>query len=230
MKKVLAAVAMVAVMAAAGSADAALVAQWDLTGKSGSEVYDAATYAATNVTGVNLTKTSGLTGNAAANGFGSTGWNTAGQYYQFGFSVAAGYQAKLTDLWIGTRSSGTGPGSIGVYGSFDNFAHQTLLTTFAQPSAVYLNSKVDLTSLTAITGTYLVRLQEIGSNSAAGGTTAGTGTFRMSNYYDGTTYTPTGFNGDVTPAPTPTPTPIPAAAWLLGSGLMGLAGIRRRNA
>jgi len=28
---------------------------------------------------------------------------------------------------------------------------------------------------------------------------------------------------------TVTPTPIPAAAWLLGSGLMGLAGIRRRN-
>jgi hypothetical protein len=26
-----------------------------------------------------------------------------------------------------------------------------------------------------------------------------------------------------------TPTPIPAAAWLLGSGLMGLAGIRRRK-
>lgn len=26
-----------------------------------------------------------------------------------------------------------------------------------------------------------------------------------------------------------TPTPIPAAAWLLGSGLLGLAGVRRRN-
>jgi hypothetical protein len=32
-------------------------------------------------------------------------------------------------------------------------------------------------------------------------------------------------NGTVTDA---TPTPIPAAAWLLGTGLMGLAGIRRR--
>jgi hypothetical protein len=28
---------------------------------------------------------------------------------------------------------------------------------------------------------------------------------------------------------TATPTPIPAAAWLLGSGVMGLAGIRRRK-
>lgn len=31
------------------------------------------------------------------------------------------------------------------------------------------------------------------------------------------------------PGTTATPTPIPAAAWLLGSGLMGLAGIRRRK-
>jgi len=29
---------------------------------------------------------------------------------------------------------------------------------------------------------------------------------------------------------TATPTPIPAAAWLLGSGLMGLAGLRRKKA
>jgi len=33
-----------------------------------------------------------------------------------------------------------------------------------------------------------------------------------------------------TPVLPATPTPIPAAAWLLGSGLLGLAGIRRRNA
>jgi hypothetical protein len=40
--------------------------------------------------------------------------------------------------------------------------------------------------------------------------------------YSGATYT-VGANIDVTP------TPIPAAAWLLGSGLLGLVGIRRRN-
>jgi hypothetical protein len=33
-----------------------------------------------------------------------------------------------------------------------------------------------------------------------------------------------------TPDPNPaTPTPIPAAAWLLGSGLLGLAGIKRKK-
>lgn len=35
-------------------------------------------------------------------------------------------------------------------------------------------------------------------------------------------------NGSVTDV-TPTPTPVPAAAWLLGSGLMGLVGLRRRK-
>ena len=42
-----------------------------------------------------------------------------------------------------------------------------------------------------------------------------------------------GANIDVTTVassgPAPTPTPVPAAAWLLGSGLLGLVGIRRKN-
>ncbi|OPY06771.1 MAG: hypothetical protein A4E66_02136 [Syntrophus sp. PtaB.Bin001] len=34
--------------------------------------------------------------------------------------------------------------------------------------------------------------------------------------------------GIITTTPIPTPTPIPAAIWLLGSGLVGLIGVRRR--
>ncbi|NVN90947.1 MAG: VPLPA-CTERM sorting domain-containing protein [Desulfuromonadales bacterium] len=54
------------------------------------------------------------------------------------------------------------------------------------------------------------------------------------NVYDSYNMTPPGsavdtvFNNAVATA-TPTTTPIPAAAWLLGSGLMGLAGLRRRK-
>ena len=36
-------------------------------------------------------------------------------------------------------------------------------------------------------------------------------------------------HNSLSPANVPTPTPIPAAAWLLGSGLLGLMGIRRRT-
>ena len=41
---------------------------------------------------------------------------------------------------------------------------------------------------------------------------------------------PTSLHSQSDYSSTPTPTPIPAAAWLLGSGLLGLAGFRRRNA
>lgn len=37
-------------------------------------------------------------------------------------------------------------------------------------------------------------------------------------------------NGEVILNPTAAPVPVPAAAWLLGSGVLGLIGLRRRNA
>jgi len=61
--------------------------------------------------------------------------------------------------------------------------------------------------------TYLANAYSISANNAL--TLPGT-------IYDGALYT-AGANIDVTP------TPIPAAAWLLGSGLLGLVGIRRKN-
>jgi hypothetical protein len=37
-------------------------------------------------------------------------------------------------------------------------------------------------------------------------------------------------DGQVTLNPNAAPVPVPAAAWLLGSGVLGLIGLRRRNA
>jgi hypothetical protein len=37
-------------------------------------------------------------------------------------------------------------------------------------------------------------------------------------------------NGEVILNPTAAPVPVPAAAWLLGSGVLGLIGLRRRKA
>lgn len=86
---------------------------------------------------------------------------------------------------------------------------------------------------------------------ASGGTTGGASTlslgifsdqagatplFNISDPYAPGTVAMVNLNNDGTTSATTldssttaTPTPIPAAAWLLGSGLMGLAGIRRRK-
>jgi hypothetical protein len=87
------------------------------------------------------------------------------------------------------------------------------------------------------------------SNPAAGGVAGGNSTFSLGLFYDaaggssifggatsGTLLTIDLFNDGTASVQTTqdipttvTPTPIPAAAWLLGSGLMGLVGIRRKN-
>lgn len=223
MKRVLAALAMMLFMAA-GSAPAATVAEWDTTGALGTELSIAGS-GSVNVIADSLVRGSGLTPSSAANNFGAVGWNGTdpNDYYQFGISVANGYTTTLNELWISTRSSSTGPGTIGVYTSLDNYANPVYSIT--QPSAVYVNSKIDLSSLGAIVGAFSIRLMEIGDTAANGYPTAGTGTFRAGDYYDGSAFQDIILTGDTTPLPTP----IPAAAWLLGSGLLGLAGIRRRR-
>jgi len=211
---------------AAGTANAySILTQWDLTGKTGSETQDASGNTAPHVTGLYLTRSNNLTGSLTPSSFAATGWNTAGQYYQFGFTVAQGYKVNLNELLVATYSSGTGPGTIGVYGSTDNFAHQALLATLTQPSAAYIDSQIFFDSKTTITGTYLVRLEAVGATSADGHTTTATGSFQVSNYYDGAsqTYSPVSFYGDAGTIP------LPGTVWMLASGLAGLIGIRMRS-
>jgi hypothetical protein len=75
---------------------------------------------------------------------------------------------------------------------------------------------------------------------AANGSAIGTSTFSLilqdSNFNDLAKLFTVDLNANGTATPvvldnstTVTPTPIPAAAWLLGSGLMGLVGLRRRS-
>lgn len=211
----------------AGTAHADYVAQWDTTGKTGTETSISGTGSA-NVTADSLVRGAGLSASSASNNFGSTGWNgvNANDYYQFGISVADGYTVTLDDLYIATRSSATGPGTIGLYTSQDNYT--TALYTITQPSAAYVNSVIDLSSLGTLTGAISFRLMEIGDTAPNGGVTASGGTFRAGDYYDGSTAQNIMLTGTTTE--TPVPTPIPAAAWLMGSGLLGLAGLRRKHA
>lgn len=200
-------------------------AWWDTSYKAGTEDYVAGS-AADHITALDLTRGSTLAANAASNNFGATGWSgsDAGDYFQFGFTVDAGYSVTLDELYMATRSSATGPGTIGIFTSLDNYANP--VASISQPSATYVNGIYDLSSLGAITGTFYIRLYEIGNTAPNGGTTAGTGTFRVGDYYDGS-FANIVLTGETSPLVAPVP--VPAAAWLLGSGLFGLAGLRRRN-
>ena len=206
----------------ASAASAATIAAWDMYGQSGSQAYTAGTdseYA----TAYNMVRGDGLSGNSGSNSMNSKGWSGSddGDYIEFGFSVADGYSVTLDELWIGSRSSNTGPGSLGVYTSLNGYSSS--MYTIVQEGTDYTNSIINLSSLGAITGDFFIRLYEIGDTQADGsGSTSGSGTFRITNYYDGD-YTNVSFFGEATSAAVP----LPGAVWLLFAGFAGLAA--RRN-
>jgi hypothetical protein len=202
---------------------AATLSSWDTTGATGSE----ATWAGVgspNVTPAPLSRGAGITPSSASNNFGATGFTQeATDYFELGLTIAPGYQAALDDLYIATRSSGTGPGSVGLYASLNNFATAgTLVTTFAQSGTTYLNSIVDLSSLGPVAGTLTFRLYQIGTSSANGGTSAAAGTFRIGDYFDGS-YSPLQVTGTVAAVPEP------SAMLLLSVGGLSLLALSRRR-
>jgi hypothetical protein len=214
-------------------ASAALVADWDLTGNTGTEATEPANATGTGITGVAITRGAGLTAlNAGANGFNSDGWEDGAQasasneYFEFGFTVQAGYSVDLAQLKIATRSSGTGPGTVGLYSNLDSYTNP--LATFVQGNGTFLNSLVDLSALAPITGTFLVRLIEIGNTDAnPPGTTASGGTYRIAEYQGaaGGPFENVEFSGDITP---PAAVPLPAAVFVF-AGVAGVAGALRRR-
>jgi hypothetical protein len=125
-------------------------------------------------------------------------------------------------LSIGTRSSPTGPGTMGLYVSTDNFVNTSLLWTFSQATGDnFVYSPVPFSTLNDLTDTIYFRLIQIGTIAANGGATTGSlGTFRVANYS-----TTVSFN--LTGSVSPVPTPVPGAVWLLGSGILGLTGWRK---
>ncbi|GMV24457.1 MAG: hypothetical protein AMXMBFR58_04880 [Phycisphaerae bacterium] len=218
-------VSLAALALVAGSATAATVSQWDLTGAPGDQAFTAGT-AAANVSATNITRGAGLGVSAAGNSFSSLGWTQqATDYISFGFSVDAGYQVNLENLYIGTRSSGTGPGTLGLYSSLDGFTAP--LTTFVQvgtnggAGTGFVNSVVDLSALPNISGTIEFRVIQIGTQAANGGaTTSANGTFRLTAYFVNATFDRNlQFTGEVIPAP----------ASIALVGLAGLVAGRRRR-
>ena len=216
----IAAFSLVGMVALAVSANASVtLSDWNLTGAPGTQALTTGNGSA-NITASDLARGAGLTGTAAANSISASGWtNQTTDYFSFGFTVAGGYSANLDSLYIGSRSSGTGPGTLGLYYSGDGFSSN--LFTFNQaPGANFVNSIVSLSGLTGLTGNVEFRVAAIGSVAANGGATGSNGTFRLTGYFaNGAFDRNLQITGDVVPAP--------ASLALIGLG--GLVATRRRR-
>ena len=226
MKKVMILVA-AAMLFAAGTAQADIamtdaLASWNQQGLAGNQTSTAG-IGATHITATSMSRVGGLSAPAGVNSLNSAAW-TSGGYVEFGFTVDQGYHANLGSLYFGSKISATGPTNLVVKTSDDNFASafQTIVMNNGVSGTPYINNVVNLSSLAAIAseGQFFVRLYGTGASSA-------NGTLRVGDYLSASTYYFDTITGTV--AQDATPTPIPAAAWLLGSGLMGLVGIRRKQ-
>ncbi len=213
------------------SVSAMIVADWNTAPLAGNESSVSPASAATNITGLSLTRGSGLAGSVAGGSFSSTGWdnNTQGagssEFISFGFTVSPGFAVNLSTVDLGTRSSNTGPGTMGLYYSGNNFS--VPLASFTQPNGVFVNSSVDVSSLVGLTGTVEFRLIEIGNTAPNGSATANTGTFRVTDYFvSGVKST----NLEITGAVNSVAVPEPGAVLFGGlvCGVLGLTVAGRR--
>ncbi|TVS03679.1 MAG: hypothetical protein EA423_08245 [Phycisphaerales bacterium] len=210
--------AIVAAVALAGAANATVITSYTLFQEPGNQVSTPATTSAANVSGLDMARSANLNPTAAGNSISASGWTPdSNSYFSFGFSVDAGFVVNLDELIIATRSSNTGPGDLGLFYSGDNFS--TNLFTFTQTGTAFLNSTIDLSALTNLDGTVEFRISPISNRAANDGTLSSGGTFRISEFFDGTDFFPVQFTGVVIPAP--------ASAALLG--LAGLVAVRRRR-
>lgn len=159
--------------------------EYNLAGAAGNQATTAPSLVASNLTGLNLTRSPGLTPSAGSNSMSSSNWSV-GQFYSFGFTVAPTYQANLGLLEIGTSASNTGPRSFGVYTSVDNFT-TPIATINHGDGAVnfgFVNSSINLSSLSALTGTVEFRLRvdsNVRVNSSS--TISSAGTARITNFF-----------------------------------------------
>ncbi len=206
-----------------GTAGAATIVEWNLQNTPGNQATTAGTASQESVMAGDLARGAGLNATGAANSFSSSGWNGAAtDYFSFGFSLDDGFFANLDSLYIGTRSSGTGPGTLGLFWNGDDFS--TALTTFSQSTNTFVNSIVDLGALPDLTGDVEFRLVQIGTTSANGGTTATGGTFRVTGYFQGGT-----FDRNMQFTGTVSAIPEPGTVALLLAGLATVGFVARRR-
>ncbi len=216
MKASMVALSFVVGSAVAQSGSAQTLITWDTSAASGSTVSITATESETNFSGSDLVRGSGLSVVSGTGVFSSSGFSgtDADDYVQFGFTVDSGVAANLGNFTITTSTSNTGPGTLGLYSSTDDYA--STLYTFNQSETSSIDHTIDLSSMGSLTGIVLFRIFEIGDTQADGdGATASGGSFRVADLV---------IEGSISAVPEPS-----TYAALAGVAALGLAAFRRRN-
>lgn len=213
----------VAVLFGAASGRADIIVQYDLDGEPGDQEFSAPATENAGISGLNMARGPGISPSSAGDSFSSNGWDdiASDEFMSFGFSVDPLSLASLENLQITTRSSNTGPGNLGLFHSGDGFT--TSLHTFTQSGSDFLDSTVDLSSLSNLTGTQEFRIYALNDTSANGGTISAAGTFRIANFDEGGGAGGVTFNGTVSAVPEP------SSFSVFGLAVLGGLTLRRRR-
>lgn len=203
---------------------------YDFNGATGSQSSTAATLGSgvSNALSVSaITRGPGITGNAGANSFNSTGFVVSGtaidltEYQSIVINPSNGVM-NLTSLQFRTQRSGTGPPNVELHYSLDTFASSNVtigsFTLNNTSAAVNVFDVSTINALQNLSQTVEFRLYEFGGSNAAG-------TFRITNNGASSAISDQGIVVIGTFTPVPEPTTI-LGITAVSVGLIG--GLRRR--
>ncbi|GGC49038.1 hypothetical protein GCM10010993_29360 [Belliella aquatica] len=157
---------------------------WDFTGAPGNQATTTGTALVQGVFAKDFARGSGINPANAMNSISSNGWNAGeDRYFTFGFNVAGDKLIDLTQLQIGSTSSGTGPRDLALVYSGDGF---TSRLAEWEHTGSFVNQVIDLSGLQNLSGDIEFRIISTSDVSASGGTIGSGGTLRVTNFFPGT--------------------------------------------
>ena len=174
------------------SIEAQVIASWNFADEPGNQEFTPGS-GSDGISALNFTRGTDLSPNAGAGSMNSSQWLGEGErYLSFGFVIEEGKSLNLSSLSIASRSSNTGPSTLALRASVDNFTSD--LATWTQSGTANTVQTIDLIGLTGLKGTVEFRIFNTNEVSANGGTLASGGTFRVFNHSSGSV----NFVGEIT--------------------------------